>query len=170
MLALVISSALVLVSLNTAIIFKNSAESTNLIKNGDFEDSSLTRESIKGGTSVDASVTGGVYDFENWYRSGYRGASTPYSTDVKYGGNGSFRMNVASGYGWSYDAFFRNFEVEKNTEYTVSFWYYINSLGNSVQASISTVTKALLSRKSEISLSSIWSLRLIQYKILSEPI
>ena len=79
-------------------------------------------------------------------------------------------MNVASGYGWSYDAFFRNFEVEKNTEYTVSFWYYINSLGNSVQASISTVTKALLSRKSEISLSSIWSLRLIQYKILSEPI
>ena len=70
MLALVISSALVLVSLNTAIIFKNSAESTNLIKNGDFEDSSLTGESIKGGTSVDASVTGGVYDFENWYRSG----------------------------------------------------------------------------------------------------
>ena len=139
LLALVISLALVLVSLNSAMIFSNLAESTNLIKNGDFEDSTLTGESIKGSTSGDASVTGGVYDFDNWYRSGYKGASTPYSAVVKHGGNGSFRMNVTSGYGWSYDAFFRNFEVEKNTEYTVSFWYYINSLGNSVQASISTV-------------------------------
>ncbi len=133
--SIVLSLSLLLGTLSVLTFMNIFATSTNVFTNGDFEDSSKT--TVKGGTSGDSSVTDNVYDCDNWYRSGFGGTSTQYYTSEKKNGNASLRLWLGSSYGYAGGKFFKNFNVEKNTSYTISFWYYVPS-ASSVTGAVKT--------------------------------
>ena len=74
-------------------------------------------------------------DFENWYRTGYGGATYFGSTEDHSDGSKSLKLSVQSLYNNTY-AYYKNIKVEQNTNYSISFKYKVTELDGDFRALI----------------------------------
>lgn len=111
----------------------SSAMNNNIVINGDFEDSSI----------IDFDGEPDVYngELDKWFRGGYNGNSTLYSTEEQYTGAASMKLNAATTSSWRRNSFYYNFAVAANTDYTVSFKYNVKAFGSEFFGGIVTSSK-----------------------------
>ena len=98
----------------------------NLLTNGTFEDSSLASSDLFGG-GLNANAPGTE---DKWYRNGYEGNSTQYSTERFKTGIGSMKLSTTVDNSYIY---YRDIAVKENTSYTFKFSYLVTeAAGNTL--------------------------------------
>lgn len=101
----------------------------NLFSDGDFENLSVSGTDIPSGQNTD--------NFDNWYRTGYAGATVVGSTGDSNNGTKSLKLSVQSNYANTY-GYYKNIKVEPNTNYSISFVYKATELNGDFRAVVTS--------------------------------
>ena len=106
-----------------------SIANVNLFSDGDFENLNVAGSALK----QEEQTT----DFDNWYRTGYGGATHVGSEEAGYNSSKSLKLSVQANY-WATYAYYKNIKVEPNTNYSISFMYKATEMNGDFRAVVTS--------------------------------